>query len=1065
MSHISITDHGTLSGHRNMQTAAKEAGLVPILGLEAYISPTDRFDKRTNAKRTDGTSVYNHLILLATGEVGIKNLNRLSEIGWNEGFYNKPRIDFEVLSENKDGLIVLSGCLGGLISKAIERGDVEEAERWAQQFKSEFGDSFYIEVQSENPVEINTGLLSIADKFNIPAVITGDCHYADPKDRWVEEAFLILSTNPKQDRTADYSKSQKMDMLERFNYLYPDRRMTFQDWDLFLAGREHRFEKMNAMGIDRHDIFDNTNIIANRIGDYPYYKDLSLLPIPKAADPFERLSFLCKEGMKHREVRGLPGYEERLAHELEVVKSKGFASYFLILTNMLNWARSKDIWIGPGRGSAAGSLVCYVLGITQVDPIEFDLLFARFLDESRSDWPDIDVDVQDNRRGELKEYARKQFKHVASITTVNILQEKAAIKAASRVFGINFSEANKATKNLDTKNAFAEYVKDSNSFAFHKKYPEVLDLAKRIEGRIAGYGMHAGGLVVSKEPISNYVPMETRSDKDNDVSGRIAVVGYDMNDIAEIGLIKYDLLGLKAGSIIKDCIVKIKERHGIDITLPTKKKDFNDWRTFDMLAQGYTKGVFQAEQPAMTSLMIKLGVNDFEDIVVANALVRPGAMNIFGQDYIACKKGKKFAVSIHETIDGYMANTYYMPIYQEQSMQICAELAGLGMAVANKIRKVTAKKQDPVLLAEYKETFIEGSKDKVGELKAKFLWDSIEETASYQFNRSHSVAYSMITYWTAWLKVNYPLEFMYAVLKNEKDKDSLTDYLIEAKRLGIKVKLPHVNYSELGFSIEGDAIRFGLKNVKYISDNTGNRLIAARPFANYHELKTKVEEKGSGLTSRVLSSLNAIGGAYFVDNPRTGKERENLYEFLNIPAFEGIDLPPKVKLQFTPLDEYSETEVFPILAMVRKIVRGDGWSRVEVVDETGSSGIFAGENTPIEPGQMYAMLVAQNRVARFVVMDELLEKTDNTFVDYLYADGYPDIPPGMFKVLAFQKRTTKAGKQMAHLVICDESKEAMPVLVFPQMFIKAWSKCKDGAVIGAELRTLDDGTVILNNIY
>lgn len=379
MTHLAQTNHGTLVGHRPFQRAAKAAGITPILGVEAYISATDRFDRRSNAKRSDGTSAYNHIILLAQNETGLVTLNHLNEVAWREGFYNKPRIDMELLEEHNDGLIVLSGCLNGLLAKALERGDFDEAVRVAHRLKTIFGERFFIEVQAHNPKETNEGLFKIADTMNILPVVTSDCHYARKDDLWMEEAMLILSTNPKKNFEAEMSKAQKMEMLDRFNYLYPDRKMTFQEIEIYLRDRTTHLEEFAAQGWDRTDIVDNTQVVADMIGDYPYHEALDLLPRPRTGHPDDILERKAQAGLKARNLHKSPEYQARLREEMDIIKAKDFSTYFLIVANMIKWAKDNGILVGPGRGSGAGSLVNYCLGITEVDPIKYGLLFFRFI--------------------------------------------------------------------------------------------------------------------------------------------------------------------------------------------------------------------------------------------------------------------------------------------------------------------------------------------------------------------------------------------------------------------------------------------------------------------------------------------------------------------------------------------------------------------------------------------------------------------------------------------------------------------------------------------------------------
>lgn len=1075
MSHLAITDHGVLSGHREFQKAAKSAGITPILGCEMYISATDRFDRRAVKKRDDNTQAYNHIIVLAQNENGLRNLNRLSEIAWTEGFYSKPRIDLEVLEEYNEDLIVTSGCLNGLIAKAIANGRELEANNYASEFKRIFGDRFYMEIQSHNGQEINEGLLSIASKHGIEPVVTSDCHYAREEDLWLEEAMLILSTNPKQNKEFDFNKAQKMEMLERFNYAYPDRQMSFEQFGLFLHNAEqhknsdHWNSYMDQKVIDR--AIANTMVIANSVGEYPYHEALDLLPKPKNGNPDELLEKKAWSGLKKRGLIDKAEYVERLRDELDIIKSKNFSTYFLIEANAVQWGRSKGIRFGPGRGSGAGSLVNYALYITDVDPIKYNLLFFRFINPERNDFPDIDTDVEVNRRSEVKDYLRRQFKHVASIATFGTFAGKNSVRDAARVFLVPLGDVNKALKGADwpaQMDWFQMWEATDKGKDFKKKYPEVVKLAKFMHGRLRTQGMHAGGIVVSKEPISNYAPMQTAKDNSDAAGNRIPLVAYDMNTAAEIGFIKYDFLGLKALTIISDTLNMVKDRHGIDIDLTEMALD--DKRVFKNLSEGWTKGVFQCEAVPYTNLLIKMGgVSSFDDLVASNALVRPGAMNsTAGAAYIARNKGEEMIEYDHPIMQDFTKDTYGVVIYQEQVMLTMTELAGMPMTTADKVRKIIGKKRDVSEFEEYKSQFIEGASKNVSEKKAEQLWHDFEAHAGYSFNKSHAVAYSMLSYWTAWLKEYYPLEFMTAVLRNEGDKDSLLDYLIEAKRMGIRVMLPHVNVSGIDFEIQsddkGDFIRFGLSNIKYISGKVGDRLLEKRPFNNYNELYETVMTKGSGLSTRVLQALNAIGGAAFGDNPRTGNERENFYEYLNIPAFQTQDLPPKMKAQFRPLDEFSADETFVSMGMVRGIKTGPGWARIEIVDESGSAGVFTDEHTTIEQGQMYVFLIAANRVARFISVADLVSDKGGDFQEFLEASSFPDVPEGMLRVVAFNSRTTKAGKRMAHAVFCDEHKNMQAALVFPMQFMKAYARCKDGAVVDVLLGETKDGAVYVDNI-
>jgi DNA polymerase-3 subunit alpha len=486
---------------------------------------------------------------------------------------------------------------------------------------------------------------------------------------------------------------------------------------------------------------------------------------------------------------------------------------------MINWAKSQDILVGPGRGSAAGSLVCYSLGITDVDPIEYNLLFFRFINPERNDFPDIDTDFDDRRRKEVKDYLKKKFKHVASISTYTYFKEKGVVRDAARVFMVPLQDVNRAMKSVDT---FEDFMESPNTKEFRIKYPEVIWLAERLRGKIRSVGVHAAGVVVAKDDIRKYAPVESREDLQDKVSGRIPVVAYDMDTVADIGLIKLDALGLKTLSVIADSIKSIKERTGKEIILSSLTMD--DANVYKTLGEGYTKGIFQAEATPYTNLLMKMGIDKFEDLVASNALVRPGAMNTVGASYVNRKNGKEAVNYTHEILRPFTENTYGVIIYQEQVMQACVYLGGMSWSEADKVRKIIGKKKDAKEFDEFKDKFIAGASKHITEKKAKSLWHDFEAHAGYSFNRSHAVAYSMLSYYTAWLKTYYPLEFIFSILKNENDNSVRTEYLIEAKRLGLKVLLPHINESDLYFSLKDDAIRFGLAEVKFISDSIAIKL-------------------------------------------------------------------------------------------------------------------------------------------------------------------------------------------------------------------------------------------------
>ena len=1053
---IAITDHGTLSGHREMYRTCKEAGIKPILGVEGYIA-YDRFDKRDKSERTGPLDLnYFHIVLLAKNQQGLENLNKLNEIGWTEGFYKKPRIDFEVLQKYKEGIIVLSACMSGLIAKAIEVGEYAEAKKHIEWFKDNFGDDFYIEVMPHNKKEINESLVELAKAYAVKIVVTPDCHHSTVDQKIIQEMMLLLNTHAKLQKDVTYEKSKKQkDMMDRLDYLYgADRQMSFRSFDIHLLSRDEMANAMAEHGIKDEQMFASTLEIANKVEDYDIKSGLNLLPV-QYKKPLEELRSLAMEGLKSLGLVDKQEYLDRLEEELSVIEEKNFAPYFLVVYNMLSWAKKQEIMVGPGRGSSAGSLLCYAIGITDIDPIKHGLLFFRFINPERNDFPDIDSDIQDSRRDEVKDYLVKQYRHVASIATFLEFKDKGVVRDVSRALNIPLPDVNKVLKTVDT---WDDFVTSRNSEWFREKYPEVIIYGEQLRGRIRGTGIHAAGVVTSKEPIFRHAPMETRSSPGSDE--RIPVVGVDMEEAEKIGLIKIDALGLKTLSVIKDCIDIIKEREGTKIDL--LKIDMDDSNVYNMLSDGYTKGVFQCEATPYTNLLVKMRVKNLAELAASNALVRPGAMNTIGKDYIARKHGRQNIDYLHQILKPFTEETYGCILYQEQVMQACVQLGGMTMAEADKVRKIIGKKKDAREFDVFKDKFIKGASAYISPNNALDLWHDFEAHAGYSFNKSHAVAYSTVSYWTAWLKYHYPLEFMFALLKNEKDKDARTEYLIEAKRMGIPIRLPHINESEIDFKIEGKGIRFGLSAIKWISNTIAERYIAARPFKSFKEVEEFTFTKGNGVNSRALQAMNSVGALTFPDNPADpDKVRENVYEYLNLPEF-NMQIPQHYYAYINDIEEYEEKGAFILMGMVKSIKRAKGWSRVELLDKTGSVGIFDEENTVIEAGRTYIILANDNRIVSAVPVDEISQSKD-ALVKFL---NYKMLPykEGEHYVVSFKPRVTKAGKKMASLTVADAGRELHAITVFPTAFPKAYMNVQAGNVYKFEFKETKDGTTIMEDV-
>jgi DNA polymerase-3 subunit alpha len=824
---LAITDHGTLSGHREFYRTAKSKGIKPILGLEGYMC-ADISDTRDKSEREGQQDlVYNHIILLAKNQIGLDNLNKISELSWTDGFFKKPRFDFEILEKYREGIIVTSACPSSVIVKALEENEFAIAKKHIKWFKNNFGSDYYIEVMPHNTPEINKSLIELADEFEIKVVVTPDCHHSDTSQKEIQEFKLLMNTHGKVNKESTYEKSKKKtNMMERLDYLYgEDRQITFNKFDIHLLSYDEIKLAMEKQGIDRPDIYSNTLLLAETVEDYDIQDGLDLLPV-QYKSPDTELEKIAFEGLTLKGLQDNEEYVNRLREELEIIKNKKFAPYFLVVQSMIAWAKKEGIMVGPGRGSSAGSLVCFALEITDIDPIKYGLLFFRFINPERNDFPDIDTDIQDTRREEVKDYLVRQYRHVASIATFLEFKGKGVVRDVARVLNIPLSDVNKALKQVDT---WEDFCYSKTTLWFREKYPEVEIYGDQLRGRIRGTGIHAAGVVTSKNPIFRYAPLETRSSPGSDE--RIPVVGVDMEEAERIGLIKIDALGLKTLSVIQDAIVEIEKNHYKKINL--LEIDLEDPKVYEMISDGYTKGVFQCEAAPYTSLLIKMGVKNLNELAASNALVRPGAMNTIGKDYVARKHGKQNIDYLNKVMKPITVDTYGCVLYQEQVMQACVELGGMTMAEADKVRKIIGKKKDAKEFDQFKEKFVNGASKYISPNSALDLWHDFEAHAGYSFNKSHAVAYSTVSYWTAWLKYYYPLEFMFALLKNEKDKDGRTDYLIEAKRMGISIKLPHINDSDMDFKIEGKGIRFGLSSVKYISDKIAERYIQARPFTSY----------------------------------------------------------------------------------------------------------------------------------------------------------------------------------------------------------------------------------------
>ncbi|PIR69461.1 MAG: DNA polymerase III subunit alpha [Candidatus Niyogibacteria bacterium CG10_big_fil_rev_8_21_14_0_10_46_36] len=813
---LALTDHGNMYGAIEFYKKAKKAGIKPIIGIEAYIAA------RSMQEKVHGVDDKRyHLILLAKNETGYQNLLKLVTLSNLEGFYYKPRIDKDALRAHSEGLIALSACLTGEISRALLAAKPDKAEALAREYQDIFGkDNFYIELSHHpnipNHVEVQNGLKKLAKKLSIPMVATQDVHYLKKEDRQAQDILVAVQTNTKVD---------------------DEDRLTMKEDDFSLTSPE----EMQAAFADTPEAITNTVKIADQV-DLELHLGKIKLPhfeVPEGHTVDSYLKELAEAGLSKR-FGGKPSKEakERLAYELDIIEKTKFSSYFLIVQDFVNWAKRNGIVVGPGRGSAAGSLIAYALNITNVDPLKYDLLFERFMNPERISPPDIDIDFADTRRDEVIEYARQKYgeDHVAQIITFGTMAARAAIRDTGRALGMSYSFCDQIAKLIpfSVGMTLAKALKANPEFAETYKTNfearRLVDSARKLEGVVRHASVHACGVVITKDPLSETVPLQYAVSRGTSGETQTIVTQYEMHTIEDLGLLKMDFLGLKNLSIIEEALNLIETRTGERIDIDAIPID--DEHTFTTLAEGHTVGVFQLESGGMTRYLKDLKPSTIEDIIAMVALYRPGPMELI-PSFINRKHGKEKITYLHPKLEPVLQNTYGIGVYQEQMMRIARDLAGYSLPEADTLRKAIGKKIKS-LLDEQQEKLIGGMiKNKIDKKTAIQIWELFPPFARYGFNRSHAAAYALIAYQTAWLKTHYPLEFMTAFMNaDEKDVDRIAFLVKECTSLGIRVLPPDINRSNAGFTPQRDgeelAIRFGLRTIKNVGANVVDMIIQER---------------------------------------------------------------------------------------------------------------------------------------------------------------------------------------------------------------------------------------------
>ncbi|PIX11145.1 DNA polymerase III subunit alpha [Candidatus Falkowbacteria bacterium CG_4_10_14_0_2_um_filter_36_22] len=909
---IGLTDHGTMYGAIEFYQKCRQAGIKPIIGIEAYLAPNSRFDKNTKSDEHN----YYHLLLLAKNNEGYKNLIKLTSIAHLEGFYYKPRIDWEILKKYSQGLIASTACLGGEIPRLILSGKLAKAEKRILEYNDLFGTgNFYLEIMPhlnlEGQAQVNSQLIKFSQKLNIPLVATNDAHYLKKEDDEVQDVLLCLQNKKKK------QDSDRMNMTGGNYSLRPGREMAevFKDVPQAVA---------NTLAIAaKCDIEIKLGNI-----QLPYFI------VPAGFNENNYLEKISREGLIKRYGKKYEGIDnkikERLDYELAVIKKMGWPSYFLIVADFVNWAKDNGIVVGPGRGSASGSLVCYLTGITNLDPLQYDLLFERFLNPDRISMPDIDLDFADTGRDKVIAYVENKYgeDHVAQIITFGTMAARAAVRDVGRVLDYPYDYCDRLAKMIPmfakVEQALETVSELKDMYKNDEAARKILDYARKLEGVARHASTHACGVLITKDKLTEYVPLQYASSSDRSV-----VSQYSLHPIEELGLLKMDFLGLKNLTIIEQACKIIKNTRGLEINIDNIP--LNDKKTFRLFQGGATTGVFQFESSGMKRYLRELKPTEFEDIIAMVALYRPGPMEWI-PDYIMGKHGKKKPTYLHPILEPILAKTYGVALYQEQVMQMARDLAGFTMAEADVLRKAVGKKI-PKLLAEQKEKFIDGCvKNSISSQLAGKIFSFIEPFAGYGFNRSHAACYAMIGYETAYLKAHWPTEFMAALLTSDQQNiDRISIEIEECRRMGIKVSRPDLNQSFSSFTVitSGteknelagseeivDTIRFGLKAIKNVGENISEVIIKERkkngPFKDISDLLERVTNKD--LNKKSLESLIKSGSLdKFGERGQLLANMENLLNFSKeitklrsngqVSLFfdsPNINLPNKVKLDPAP---------------------------------------------------------------------------------------------------------------------------------------------------------------------
>lgn len=1016
---VAITDHGCMYGVVEFYKAAKKRGIQPILGCEVYVARRTRFDK---VHELDGEN--RHLVLLCENETGYHNLLALVSKAWVEGFYSKPRVDLDLLREHHEGLIALSACLAGEIPRALTRGDYEGAREAALRYEGIFGrGNFYLELQDHGMAEqkrINPQLIRLSRETGIPLVATNDCHYIAPEDSRMHRVLLCIQTG----RTIEDENA-----------------MEFGSEEFYFKSEE----EMRALFPDVPEAAGNTVKIAQRCQvELEFGKTkLPAFFTPDGSDNLEFFRRLCQEGLIRRYGEDPPQeYRDRLEYEIRVISQMGYVNYYLIVWDFIRYARSVGIPVGPGRGSGAGSLAAYCVGITNVDPMRYDLLFERFLNPERVSMPDFDIDFSDERRDEIIGYVVDKYgaDHVAQIVTFGTMAARGALRDVGRALNIPYNKVDQVAKlvplslgmTLDT--AMKQSKELREKVEADPQVKELWDMARKVEGMPRHASTHAAGVVITDKPVMDYVPLSKNDDA--------VVTQYTMTAIEELGLLKMDFLGLRNLSVI-DHAEKLVRRREAGFSIEAAPED--DGAVFRMLSEGHSEGVFQLESPGMKRLLVQAQPACVEDLIAIISLYRPGPMQFIPQ-YLESRKNPESVHYRHPLLRPILEPTGGCIIYQEQVMQIFRDLAGYSLGRADIVRRAMAKKKHDVLERE-REVFLHGQQREDGtwevdgclrrgvdQRTALELFKEIESFASYAFNKPHAAGYAVVAYQTAYLKCHYPCEYMAALLSSVLGQTGkVAEYIEECGRLGISVLPPHVNYSDTGFTVVGKSIRFGLLAVKNLGRNVIARMVAERraagEFTSFYNFCKRMA--GRDLNRRAIESLVKCGALDGLGNNRREMllAVERVLDSLeadkrrNVEGQMGFfDAPGSAQGGEPPLDKTEDFSAADKLNMEKEV-----------------TGMYLSGH----PMAAYAGLYQEGGYAR---MDEILQSAGERETGR-YQDGQWVTLLGM--VVGVRKKATKNNAQMAFATL-EDMYGTITALVFPKVLEQYGSLLYEGAVVAVQ---------------